>query len=657
MDFIGPVLDLIIRMWDSLPASSNEIPLEATVGLESTFDELSGCFDDNHVGVIGLYGIGGVGKTTQLKKFNNEFLPTKFYDVSIWAVVSRKAPEFGDDVYEARNQGEEIIASLKLTCLLEDRERENRIKMHDMIRDMALWLACDHGSNTRFLVKDDACSRKSDCSNLSTMIVRNSELTDLSDEIFLTANTLGVLDLSGNKRVKELHAIIGELVSLQHLDLSGTGIQELPRELQNLKKLSTTREKSTIDLSQYPTELVRNFSIIAYVDHGKFTLADRLLELTGTIKKGHGQPQYLDKLQVERERGITVKAQTATMFYKHSVNGNDCNDGKEGNESPKFLLNLIDTPGHVDFSYEVSSPRLTMHKIDQPTSDPDCAKAQLKSYADGSDFEALNHAIERLTCNDASVSITKETSTALGLGFRCGFLGLLHMDVFHQRLEQEYGAHVISTVPTVPYVFEFHDGSKLEVQNPASLPSNPKHKVTACWEPTVLATIIIPSEYVGPVITLVSERRGQQLEYSFIDSQRVFMKYCLPLREIVVDFYNELKSITSGYASFDYEDSDYQQADMVKLDILLNGQPVDAMATIVHNTKAYRVGRELTEKLKGVLDRISAMRKNVLAKCYGGDVSRKRKLLEKQKEGKKRMKRVGSVDVPQEAFHELLKVS
>ncbi|KAG4377939.1 hypothetical protein GLYMA_18G234533v4 [Glycine max] len=223
--------------------------------------------------------------------------------------------------------------------------------------------------------------------------------------------------------------------------------------------------------------------------------------------------------------------------------------------------------------------------------------------ADGSDFEALNHAIERLTCNDASVSITKETSTALGLGFRCGFLGLLHMDVFHQRLEQEYGAHVISTVPTVPYVFEFHDGSKLEVQNPASLPSNPKHKVTACWEPTVLATIIIPSEYVGPVITLVSERRGQQLEYSFIDSQRVFMKYCLPLREIVVDFYNELKSITSGYASFDYEDSDYQQADMVKLDILLNGQPVDAMATIVHNTKAYRVGRELTEKLKGVLDR------------------------------------------------------
>ncbi|XP_054802130.1 translation factor GUF1 homolog, mitochondrial isoform X5 [Prosopis cineraria] len=297
--------------------------------------------------------------------------------------------------------------------------------------------------------------------------------------------------------------------------------------------------------------------------------------------------------------------------------------------------------------------------------------------ADGSDFEALNHAIERLTCNDASVSITKESSMALGLGFRCGFLGLLHMDVFHQRLEQEYGAHVISTVPTVPYIFEYSDGSKLQVENPAALPSNPKQRVTTCWEPTVIATIIIPSQYVGSVITLCSERRGQQLEYSFIDSQRAFMKYRLPLREIVVDFYNELKSLTSGYASFDYEDADYQQSDLVKLDILLNGQPVDAMATIVHKLKAYRVGRELVEKLKKVIDRqmfeitvqaavgskviaretISAMRKNVLAKCYGGDVTRKRKLLEKQKEGKKRMKRVGSVDIPQEAFHELLKVS
>ncbi|XP_065878919.1 translation factor GUF1 homolog, mitochondrial [Euphorbia lathyris] len=618
-------------------------------------------------------------------------------------------------------------------------------------------------------------------------------------------------------------------------------------------------KENNIDLSKYPAERIRNFSIIAHVDHGKSTLADRLLELTGTIKRGHGQPQYLDKLQVERERGITVKAQTATMFHNYKFHGPNMD---EGHEPSSFLLNLIDTPGHVDFSYEVSrslaacqgallvvdaaqgvqaqtvanfylafESNLTIvpviNKIDQPTADPDRVKAQLKSMfdlepddclltsaktgkglehvlpavieripcppgdsnsplrmllldsyydeykgvichvavvdgmlrkgdkissgatgqsydildvgimhpeltstgvlltgqvgyvvsgmrstkearvgdtlshsrstvealpgfkpakhmvfsglypADGSDFEALNNAIERLTCNDASVSVTKESSSALGLGFRCGFLGLLHMDVFHQRLEQEYGTHIISTVPTVPYIFEYSDGSKLEVQNPAALPSTSKQRVTVSWEPTVLATIIIPSEYVGPVITLCSERRGQQLEYTFIDSQRVFMKYRIPLREIVVDFYNELKSLTSGYASFDYEDAEYQKSDLVKLDILLNGQPVDAMATIVHNLKAQRIGRELVDKLKKFIDRqmfeiiiqaaigskvvaretISAMRKNVLAKCYGGDVTRKRKLLEKQKEGKKRMKRVGSVDIPQEAFHELLKVS
>ncbi|KAK1259694.1 hypothetical protein QJS04_geneDACA005449 [Acorus gramineus] len=613
-----------------------------------------------------------------------------------------------------------------------------------------------------------------------------------------------------------------------------------------------------VDLGGYPPERIRNFSIIAHVDHGKSTLADRLLELTGTIKKGHGQPQYLDKLQVERERGITVKAQTVTMFYRRIINSSDINN----EEQSDYLLNLIDTPGHVDFSYEVSrslaacqgallvvdaaqgvqaqtvanfylafESNLTIipviNKIDQPTADPDRVKAQLKSLfdidpedalltsaktgqglehvlpavieripsppgkcdsplrmllldsyydeykgvichvavvdgtlrkgdkiasaatnqayealdvgimhpeltptgilftgqvgyvvsgirstkearvgdtlyharsiveplpgfkaakhmvfsglypADGSDFEALNHAIERLTCNDASVSVTKESSTALGMGFRCGFLGLLHMDVFHQRLEQEYGARIISTIPTVPYIFEYSDGSKVQVQNPATLASNPGKRVTACWEPSVIATIIIPSEYVGPVITLCSERRGEQLEYSFIDSQRAFMKYRLPLREIVVDFYNELKSITSGYASFDYEDADYQTSDLVKLDILLNGQPVDAMATIVHQLKAQRIGRELVDRLKKFIDRqmfeitiqaaigskviaretISAMRKNVLAKCYGGDITRKKKLLEKQKEGKKRMKRVGSVDIPQEAFHELLKVS
>ncbi|OAY63028.1 Translation factor GUF, mitochondrial [Ananas comosus] len=615
--------------------------------------------------------------------------------------------------------------------------------------------------------------------------------------------------------------------------------------------------EGVVDLSQYPPERIRNFSIIAHVDHGKSTLADRLLELTGTIKRGHGQPQYLDKLQeaamtpksisfslklvllcicteVERERGITVKAQTATMFHRHTVGGTNSSDKQD---SPSFLLNLIDTPGHVDFSYEVSrslaacqgallvvdaaqgvqaqtvanfhlafESNLTIipviNKIDQPTADPERVKSQLKSLfdldpedalltsaktgkgldqvlpavieripspdgkrdsplrmllldsyydeykgvichvavvdgalrkgdkigsaatsqtyevldvgimhpeltstgvlftgqvgyvvsgfkpakhmvfsglypADGSDFDALNHAIERLTCNDASVSVMKETSTALGMGFRCGFLGLLHMDVFHQRLEQEYGARVISTIPTVPYIFEYADGSKIQVQNPAALASNPGKRVAACWEPSVIATIIIPSEYVGPIITLCSERRGEQLEYSFIDSQRALMKYRLPLREIIVDFYNELKSITSGYATFDYEDSEYQKSDLVKLDVLLNGQPVDAMATIVHNLKAQRVGRELVDKLKKLIDRqmfditiqaaigskvvaretLSAMRKNVLAKCYGGDVTRKKKLLEKQKEGKKRMKRIGSVDIPQEAFHELFKIS
>ncbi|KAL3624163.1 hypothetical protein CASFOL_032979 [Castilleja foliolosa] len=612
------------------------------------------------------------------------------------------------------------------------------------------------------------------------------------------------------------------------------------------------KEDRSIDLNQFPSDKIRNFSIIAHVDHGKSTLADRLLELTGTIRKGHGQPQYLDKLQVERERGITVKAQTVTMFHRHDFLGTNSD----------FLLNLVDTPGHVDFSYEVSRSLAAcqgvllvvdaaqgvqaqtvanfylafeanlaiipvINKIDQPTADPERVKEQLKSIfdldpsealltsaktglglehvlpavierippppgqsgsalrmllldsyydeykgvichvavvdgalrkgdkissaatgqsyevfdvgimhpeltqtgvlltgqvgyvvsgmrttkearvgdtlyharstveplpgfkpvkhmvfsgvypADGSDFEALSNAIEKLTCNDASVSVTKESSTALGLGFRCGFLGLLHMDVFHQRLEQEHGTHVISTVPTVPYIFEYSDGSKIHIQNPAMLPSNPKQKVTTCWEPTVIATIIIPSEYVGSIITLCSERRGEQLEYSFIDSQRALMKYRLPLREIVVDFYNELKSITSGYASFDYEEADYQTSDLVKLDVLLNGQPVDAMAAIVHRLKAQRVGRELVEKLKKYIDRqmfeitiqaaigskviaretVSAMRKNVLAKCYGGDITRKRKLLEKQKEGKKRMKRVGSVDIPQEAFHELLKGS
>uniref|UniRef100_M8C084 Translation factor GUF1 homolog, mitochondrial n=1 Tax=Aegilops tauschii TaxID=37682 RepID=M8C084_AEGTA len=581
---------------------------------------------------------------------------------------------------------------------------------------------------------------------------------------------------------------------------------------------------SASELGQYPPERIRNFSIIAHVDHGKSTLADRLLELTGTIQKGHGA-QYLDKLQVEKERGITVKAQTATMFYKHTVE----NPESHGTDSSSYLLNLIDTPGHVDFSYEVSRSLAAcqgallvvdaaqgvqaqtianfylafesnlsiipvINKIDQPTADPDNVKAQLKrlfdidpsealltsaktgqglsqvlpavieripcppgncdspvrmllldSYydeykgvichvaivdgamrkgdkissaatgrtyevfdvgimhpeltptgvlytgqvgyvitgmrstkearigdtlhqaktiveplpgfkpvrhmvfsgvypADGSDFEALSHAIEKLTCNDASVSVTKETSTALGMGFR-------NMELKSYPPYQLY--HISLNMAMKGYLSLIVLFSKVQIENPAALSFNAGKRITACWEPTVIATIIIPSD------------------------NRALLKYRLPLREIIVDFYNELKSITSGYATFDYEDSEYQKSDLVKMDILLNGQPVDAMATIIHNQKAQKVGRELVDKLKKFIERqmfeitiqaaigskviaretLSAMRKNVLAKCYGGDITRKKKLLEKQKEGKKRMKRVGSVDIPQEAFHELLKVS
>eukprot|EP00249_Psilotum_nudum_P013311 c24274_g1_i1 orf=593-2398(-) len=561
---------------------------------------------------------------------------------------------------------------------------------------------------------------------------------------------------------------------------------------------STVRFRDkVVDLSSYLPNVIRNFSIIAHVDHGKSTLADRLLELTGTIKRGHGQPQYLDKLQVERERGITVKAQTATMFfnYDQAVTPQTA-ESFDGFTSPflckSYLLNLIDTPGHVDFNYEVSrslaacqgvllvvdaaqgvqaqtvanfylafEADLTIipviNKIDQIGADPERVKAQLnalfdldpqdalltsaktgeglsqvlpaiierippprggidsplrmllldsyydeyrgvichvavvdgrlqkgdkiasassgKSYevtdvgimhpeltptgmlltgqvgyivtgmrstnearvgvtfhhsqiaveplpgfkpakhmvfagvypADGSEFEVLCHAIDRLTCNDASVSVSKESSTALGMGFRCGFLGLLHMDVFHQRLEQEYGAQIIATSPTVPYILEYADGSKVTVHNPAALSSNSGQQLVSCSEPVVLAMIITPSEYVGGVMTLCSERRGQLVEHTFVDSQRAMLKYRLPLREIVVDFYDELKSITSGYASFDYDEAGYQIADLVKLDIMLNGQPIDALATIVHQTKAQHVGREIVNKLKKSIERLVVM--------------------------------------------------
>jgi elongation factor 4 len=600
-----------------------------------------------------------------------------------------------------------------------------------------------------------------------------------------------------------------------------------------------------IDLKDFPPERIRNFSIIAHIDHGKSTLSDRLLEKTGTVGERAKREQFLDKLQVEKERGITVKAQTASMFYNYN--------------GQFYLLNLIDTPGHVDFSYEVSrslyacqgalllvdaaegvqaqtmanfylafEQNLTVvpiiNKIDLPTADIERVSHQLHNLfdfkeneiihasakigtgvpaileaiitripsplgsteqqlkallfdswfdeyrgviclialQDGSikkgdmitlaqvglsyevlevglmypeitpmkalyagqvgylitgiksvkearvgdtiyhkntliapfpgfkrakpmvfagiypvvseEFDQLQEAIEKLTLNDASVSVEKKTSAALGLGFRCGFLGLLHMDVFKQRLEQEYGLSVIATAPSVLYKVKLKNKDTiLDIESPSDFPE--PHMIEEILEPVLDATIIVPKQYLGNMIKLCEQKRGEQTDLSYMDEQRVILKYRLPLNEVAIDFYDELKSLSSGYASFDYEQTDFQPADLVKMDILLNGKPVDALSTIVHRDKAYYVGRELTERLKKAIhrqlfeviiqaaigakviarDRVAPLRKDVTAKCYGGDITRKRKLLEKQKEGKKRMKQIGNVEVPQEAFLSILK--
>ncbi len=601
---------------------------------------------------------------------------------------------------------------------------------------------------------------------------------------------------------------------------------------------------SQIDLKSFPLSRIRNFSIIAHIDHGKSTLADRLLEVCGTISDRNKNEQVLDKLQVERERGITVKAQTASLFYEY--------------KGEIYLLNLIDTPGHVDFSYEVSRSLYAcqgalllvdaaqgiqaqtmanfylafeqnlhiipiVNKVDMQNAQPERVTEEvvtnfdmnpddvilasgksgigidkileaiitripapkgsptahprlllfdswfdvyrgvvclievvdghvskgdkiMSAYTgeeyevlelglmypdpvatktlytgqvgfiitgmktvkeahigdtfcdpkhpvealpgfkpakpmvfagiypvDTTDFQELKESIEKLCLNDPSITVEKETSAALGFGFRCGFLGLLHMDVFKQRLEQEYDMSIITTAPTVLYKITQQGGKKLDIENPADFPD--ASTIETIEEPIINASIMTPKEYLGGIMTLCQERRGEQKEMQYIDEDRIVLHYKLPLSEIVTDFYDTLKSITAGYASFDYEEAGYEDADMVKMNILLNGKPVDALSIIVHADKAYNAGRDLAKKLKEVVHRqqyevaiqaaigakviaretISPLRKDVTQKLYGGDITRKMKLLEKQKKGKKKMKQVGTVELPQEAFFSVLK--
>jgi GTP-binding protein LepA len=594
-------------------------------------------------------------------------------------------------------------------------------------------------------------------------------------------------------------------------------------------------------------KFIRNFSIIAHIDHGKSTLADRLIEMTGSISDREKKDRILDNMELEKERGITIKAQTVRIAYK----------AKDGNT---YYFNLIDTPGHVDFSYEVSRSLAScdgallvvdasqgveaqtlanvymaiendleivpvLNKIDLPHAEPEKVKQEIEdivgidamdadevsaksglgvenlletivkripppkgsrdnplqalifdswfdpyqgvvvlvrvmegvlkrkerfflknteeSYevlklavntpfftdvqelgpgevgmiisgiktvrdvnvgdtivhdkkrdtpalegyeevkpmvfcgifpVDSTDYEAMKEAFEKLALNDSSFTYEPESSGALGFGFRCGFLGLLHMNIIQERLEREFDMNIISTAPSVKYIVKMLDGSEKAVENPAEMPEPGKFE--SIQEPIVSISIHVPNEFVGRIIPLCEEKRGIQTGMNYITEERVQILYDLPLSEMVFDFYDRLKSYTKGYASMDYEFKGYTESDLVKVDILLNGDKVDALSIICHRSNSFYKGRELTERLRKVINRqqfdiaiqaaigakilaretVKALRKNVLAKCYGGDVSRKRKLLEKQKAGKKRMKMVGNVEVPQEAFLAVLKV-
>ena len=595
-------------------------------------------------------------------------------------------------------------------------------------------------------------------------------------------------------------------------------------------------------------DFIRNFCIIAHIDHGKSTLADRLIEHTGVVEKRDMQSQILDNMDIERERGITIKSQATRMTYKAS----------DGNT---YILNLIDTPGHVDFNYEVSRSLAAcdgavlivdaaqgveaqtlanvylavdadlevlpvINKIDLPSARPEEVRAEIEddigidaSYAptisakndinieevlegivkylpapndpedkplralifdskydpykgvivsvrvkegsvkmgdkirmmhtgkefvitelgffhpgeyvpanelltgevgyicasiknvsdtapgdtvtladtpaeeplsgyksiqqmvfcgiypvDGARYGDLRDALEKLRLNDAALSFEAETSAALGFGFRCGFLGLLHYEVIQERLEREFNLDLISTAPSVVYKVYRTDGTCIEVDNPTNMPD--PSEIDYMEEPIVNCTIMLPKDYVGNIMELCQDRRGEYKDMKYLDDKRVMLHYLMPLNEIIYDFFDALKSRTRGYASLDYEMAGYQRSKLVKLDILLNGDPVDALSFIVHADKAYARGRRMAEKLKENIPRqqfevpvqacvggkviaretIRAYRKDVLAKCYGGDITRKKKLLEKQKEGKKRMRQVGSVQVPQEAFMSVLKL-